>query len=510
MLNLFGKQVFTITIGDYSTAVLLHDAGEVKKRLIVSSLDDENKPKLEKLFNNYKFAPVYILLDTVDQNYKRKIYPSVNIFDLHTLVKRDQKKESDYHESAIENYLIFKDKENKKWECIFVSSARTGEIEAWKEFALQMPNRLIGIYMLPLESYILLKRIARKIKTEKKSSKKKTSISSFITQNKVSGTRQIVFLNNMIIFTRVVNYDFSDKRFAERFAQDIFRTNEYLKRIFPNIKIEDINFINILPQDIIDKIEANKDSDLKFYNLTPYQAAVTAKCSGLVSKNSNFADILIAHTFARARAKILKFTTPKIKSLQKLYIASRLLFIVNVILPLAIAGSATHLVFYNKSIESQMTQLMQKKLSTEKSYKKIKSSILSEEEIANLPIDKIMDFGKINEALINNEIDIFAIFNKLKLIKKHEVIANNFSYRIVDYDPKAQQFPIPKIAFSVFGTINIKSGDINELFQKFDGLVSDTKKTFEDYKSDYSDLPRDLDFSKKYYSFPISLKIESR
>ncbi|MFT6333139.1 MAG: hypothetical protein ACJAW3_001492, partial [Lentimonas sp.] len=60
------------------------------------------------------------------------------------------------------------------------------------------------------------------------------------------------------------------------------------------------------------------------------------------------------------------------------------------------------------------------------------------------------------------------------------------------------------------GDLSDKSGDIEILFRKFDNLNLETRKEFPDFKISYSELARDVDFSKKYYSFPFNLTIEDK
>ena len=64
-----------------------------------------------------------------------------------------------------------------------------------------------------------------------------------------------------------------------------------------------------------------------------------------------------------------------------------------------------------------------------------------------------------------------------------------------------------KIALN--GEISNRSGDIEDLFTEFDGLTSQLKKTFDKSKLTYSELPRNIDFTKKYYNFPIDFSITS-
>ena len=57
------------------------------------------------------------------------------------------------------------------------------------------------------------------------------------------------------------------------------------------------------------------------------------------------------------------------------------------------------------------------------------------------------------------------------------------------------------------GTVLNKSGDIEDLFTEFDALVNEVKKNLSNNQIKYSELPRDINFNQKYYSFPINFNI---
>ena len=90
----------------------------------------------------------------------------------------------------------------------------------------------------------------------------------FIVKSKVSGTRQIVFSKNGIVFTRAVSYEKDKNDFAEKYYQDIFSTFEYLKRIYPELQIEQLEIVNILSKEHNEKIK-NSNNELAISSFTP-------------------------------------------------------------------------------------------------------------------------------------------------------------------------------------------------------------------------------------------------
>jgi hypothetical protein len=62
-----------------------------------------------------------------------------------------------------------------------------------------------------------------------------------------------------------------------------------------------------------------------------------------------------------------------------------------------------------------------------------------------------------------------------------------------------------KINFN--GDLFNKSGDIEDLFREFDILTNEVKRNMEKQKVSYAELPRNIDFNKKYYNFPIDFSV---
>jgi hypothetical protein len=510
MLN---TKKFTVSIGEYGIIVALHNHKDVQNKILVAALTDENKPQLKELFSKNSTAPVYILIDTIDQNYKKKTYPPVTKSDFNKMVKRDFTKEIDHVIKSFQNYYGVRDKINKKWECVFVSTNYSPEIEKWIEFLLGMPNDLVGIYMLPIETNVLATSIFDVIKTEHDIKINENTVLSFIVQNKISGVRQVVFSGQSIVFTRVVNYNFEDPQFAEHFEQDVFRANEYLKMIFPKLKAQDVIVVNILSEEVIKKIEntaANRD--LTFINYSPSAIAGKLGITNATSKNSgNFSDIIIANQFANNPKKLLKFTTRPIVILGRLYLAIKSLLFTN----LAMAAAVFLILFITIGTQYQsdnkISQLNKEKLRLQQQLQSINNAALEggdkkDDNLAN----EIIDFGKIDEVLSKTEVNITSVFNRLAMIRKQNASATAFSYNIPEYNPKAEVFLINKASFHVSGDIYDQSGDIEALFRKFDNLNLDTKNKFPEFNIKYSEIPKNIDFSKKYYSFPFDLTIENK
>ncbi len=506
---MFSDKNIVVTIGNYGAVVALHEKAEIKNKIFLDELNDAAKVELKGLFTKNKTVPIYVLLDTVDQSYKKKIYPSVRKSDLARIIMRDLASDGD--KESMKNYIILNQKKSgakqvsNRWECLFVSSSNSEVINKWLEFLLEMPNRLAGIYMLPVETFGLYKLLKNNLKTQSKIKDKRNDLYCLIMQNKVSGIRQIVFSDQGIVFTRVVTYDFEQADFLEKYEQDIYSTFEYLKRLFPDLAIAELDFINIFQSEVLEKIKGISNVELNFINYTPYKVASEIGYSKLLPQNSNFCDLLISKVFAKEK-KILKFTTSKIAALDKFFLILQGSYYLNLFLVVMIFVIGLLVVFSQGKIGELIEAAETEKFSAIQQLSKLKNAAMEGakaiQDGETVDVARISDFGKMEEMLGSIGENFTEFYIKLKFLKDFNVKLNSFSYSLSGFNSKAPtQGAIYEIKFA--GKLFNKSGDIDDLFKEFDTMVTEVKKNLSSNQIKYTDLPRNIDFGKKYYDVPV-------
>jgi len=509
---------FVITVGESGTVFVLHKQNQIKNKILITDLNSEAKEQIEKILASNKNIPIYILLDTIDQSYKKKDYPLVKKFDLIHLIKRDINSEVT-DKTILRNHFILNDHalqkskiKEKNWECIFASSSISKLSQELIEFLMEKSNRIIGIYMLPLEIFPIVNHHL-KISNENN----KDALYCVVFHNKISATRQVIFSQKKAIFTRLLEYDFENISFAEKYEKDLYGTFEYLKRLFPNIQIKDINVINIFSDEILKKISSVKSIDFNFTNYTPFKLAQDLfKSNEIISKESSHCDILLSKIFNDNKKKFLKFTTPKIAITERMFFFTKISYYANLVILLLIGLYCLFAISSVKTIQEEIDFAENEKLLTLQNLNRTTNIALNkagyedaQEDNQKIDIDRIIDFGRINDALHPSEKRFIESYIRLDLIKKHSAKISSFTFNFSDFNDKS---PNPNAKYKVFikGILMNKSGDIEDIFKKYDELISDTKKIFANEKVLYTELPRNIDFSKKYYEFPIDLTIESK
>ncbi len=513
---LSSKKSFVITIGNYGAVVALHDGNDIKSKIFLDELTDEAKPDLKKLFTKNDFIPIYIILDTIDQSYKKKTYPLIKRSDLEHIVKRDMASDGD--NESFKGFIIANNKKkignkivstSSRSECLFVSVSNSEIVNNWIDFILEMPNHLVGIYMLPIESFKFFQLLQSDIKANSKAKDiGNESVYFLIVQNKVSGVRQIIFSEQGIIFTRSVNYNFKEKDFLEKYEQDIYSTFEYLKRLIPDIRISEIDIVNIFSSEVLAQIKTITSSELNFINYTPFEAASKSGFKKVLPENSNYCDLLISKVFANNK-KILKFTTPRIKVLEKFFTTLKVTYFLNVALSFTVFASILIVFLFGDKNTDLLFQAESSRLNAMREFSSIKLPTSAETGLTEngnpVDIERVIDFGKVHEFFSGIGTDIVKFYTNLRFLKSNDVKLYNFTYSLQSFDYKNPASSKYLVSFK--GDLANKSGDIDDLFKGFDSLAVKTKKNFSGQTVRYTEIPRNIDFVQKYYTFPVEFTV---
>ncbi len=550
------EQKIIVTIGSQTSIVSLHSNNEIKEKIYIETLNDESKKQLKEFFSKNKISEIFIILDGIDQMYKKKSYPAIHKGDVLHLIKREITNDPD--KDSIKNFLLFekkkikkippnqqngkiKEKIEKSWDCMFISFLNSELLTSWIEFLLSMPNNLRGIYTLSVEAFELSTAIIKQLEKNKKDKKKQPNkdnkerqenleeanginkqvdkkilkkeeelkLYCFVIKSKVSGARQIVFSKNGIVFTRAVNYEKDKNDFAERYYQDIFSTFEYLKRIYPELQIEQLEIINILSKEHNEKIK-NSNTELAISNFTPAGFSKLLGYKNLIEEDEENSDLLIAQIFSKSKP-ILKFSTPKILEANRLFLILKSFYYINLLGLLAILLSLVIAILFEKSMLDLAEEATQKKELAFKKLSTVKKNTFNGDEIIEnnepVSIDRISDFGKFEEYLKTDYENFEKFYKDLRFLKKFDATLEGFSYNSPTIDIKTPKSNNEyKIVF--FGKMLNRNGDIEQLFSSFDALTAEVKNNFANHKVKYVELPRDIDFTKKYYDTKIQFSIQ--
>jgi hypothetical protein len=225
-------------------------------------------------------------------------------------------------------------------------------------------------------------------------------------------------------------------------------------------------------------------------------------------ENSQYCDMILSKVFSDGK-KILKFTIPKIIALEKFFLTLRFSYYLNLFLAMGVCMVLVYSIFSQDKVGEAIEAAETQKFASIQELGRIKKAALEDmqgENEEDLDVKQITDFGKMEEALGSIGINYIDFYTKMKFLKDFNVILTEYNYVIPEFNFRS---PSSNLNYNtnLNGSILNKSGDIEDLFKEFDTLVVEVKKNLNKNTIRYDDLPRNIDFNQKYYSFPINFNI---
>jgi hypothetical protein len=504
--HFFRKKRCTITIGLNGASFTFHRGKEIEKTVFFKTLKDVEK-SFKNIFKDKEKYPIFILLDDNNQIYKQKKYPAIRSADVNKLIKKDLVREKPKTKNeVIKNYIKQKRGKNKRWNILLFWVELKKNLVDWIDFLVLKPkNRLIGVYLLPIESISSLKIISKII--EKDFNNKKCQIQIVTLNTKTSGLKQFIFNNDSLILNREPDHNLNDPNFIKYFEQDMLRIIQYLKRSFPDINLSDIQFINIIPKEFIKKIDKLRARSLKIIN---YESGVMSEKIGITSPKEGEIEILsdeiLSNNFVNSKRKLFRFSTNRIRKFNLLHIFTSILFFANISL-IVFFGYMLIKIFINQiDRDEEIVNLKLKQSNLEIKLNEIKKQSLGSKSSQD-EFYEIIDFGQIDNFFKNKEYTYIEALKTSEIISKDKNIINNISYSIKDLFNNNIK---TNYTLKIKGSVLNKDGDIDKLFTNFDNLILSLKTNLGQNKLKYTDIPNNINFNKKFYKYPFNITIESQ
>ena len=495
------KKITVVNIGNKGAILSVINGNKVLDKLEIDELNQKNLETVNNFFTRNKRLNVIIALDTVAQNYNYKIFPPLNYFDLARIANRRFENEIPKNDLKYKKFL-YKNDLDKKSTYLFVSASTDSPLREWLAYFDIIKNNLLGIYMVPLETVDFAKKIMLSLGFNNLSKEKNSWI--LITYNdKVSDLRQVVIYNNNLAFTRLISLDSANENLEEFAKNDIVRTSEYIRRFDSNFTFNKLTVLTILDRENKEKLRDLKIENAKVLNFTPYEIADLLKFGKSIDKNEKFLDIVL-DLFITNNRKRTRFSNKKINTI---YYLTVLLNFIKKISFLSIFISLISLIIFismNFTFDKKISQL-------EKEYKDNQKTLelKSKEEFGmkTEELDKIIDAGEIKNIITSKKTDplpdfekIYRAINDLGLVYDFTWTLNNFNYQNLSNNSEI------KTTYNM-SLIN-RDGNPNKIISKYNELNSRLKNIFKNESISMTKIEsKDIDFSKKYYVYPIKLEI---
>jgi hypothetical protein len=358
---------FVLFVGDDGAVLVYYQGKKVLRRLFSPAHDDKTSNVFIDLLAEFPNAGIYVLVDVLDQAYVRHTLPPVTALSVNKIIKRRLNR--DFSATDLKGAIsLGREKKGRKdWNFLLISLSYNGKLKGWLDLFYDLPNRLMGIYLSPVESQLIIVSlknalakqnlsVSPKLSVESKKDKANTILPKqkatqtnipkwdiLVMHNKTGGFRQVVLRDNKLVFTRMAQYSPNEKPsvMAGNVEQEIKNTIEYLKRLSFSQGSE-LHIINIIGEEIKNNINSNIFNATSCVLLTPHEAATLLKIEDAILSADKFTDIFLSCAFLQYKKHCLKLMSETIKQMEKLYQAIFLSKIAACLAVIALLGYSSY------------------------------------------------------------------------------------------------------------------------------------------------------------------------
>ncbi|MFO1241909.1 MAG: hypothetical protein U1E36_01700 [Rickettsiales bacterium] len=437
------KSRFVLMLGDEGAILILIEGNAVTRRLFAVTPEKENIGAFLDLLKEFSKTPIYCLVDMIDQSYVRHTLPPVTAIGLKKIIQR--RLERDFPRDDLKGYIpIGREKAGRKdWHVLLISLAYGEILKKWLDIILDQSNRLAGIFLLPVESELIVNRIDQavypenyKAKKSKLKKEKKDEIPAsgiiepskwkmLVSHHKVGGVRQVVLKEGKLVFTRLAQAgsDGNAELVAGNIEQEMLNTVEYLKRLGYNEK-SGLDVFVVVGQDIKENLSGQRLGARSVKSFTPFELAELLDLQQAALSGDRFGDVVIATMFGNSNKQLLKLTLPITEKLEKLFMGRMAIRVAGVLLSLTFIGLTINgLIGYfsqSEALSDYTRKANNKQMELEEFQTKLKT----------LPAD----VNEINDVVALYNILIADQQSPLELVEKlYPTIDDNFLLKTFDW-----------------------------------------------------------------------------
>lgn len=518
---------FVYLIGDDGAILVYIEGGVVQRRLFAATPDRQHTKSFIDLINEYPQAPIYMLVDTLDQSYVKHSLPPVTPLGLGKLVQR--RLERDFAKEDIKGALnLGREKKGRKdWNFLLISISPAAGLQGWLDLVLDLHNHFRGIYLLPVECEIFITQLSKKLDipssitlsedlAEETAPKRRISLPGrkvknqgekaeftlnaprwqlLVTHHKVGGFRQVVLKDEKLVFTRITQGAEAPTPAitAGNVEQEVLNTIEYLKRLsLTDTAALEIYFI--ISQEIKDQLTANRIPCKKAHILTPYEAAELFNLKQAVLSADRYGDMVLATSFGLQKKHRLKLNPTYADKLDKFYKASMALRTAGGLIS---ALAAVFIIVNLFTIPSQLIDLQ--KLHDEERAKKAEFSTLqSASSKMTESADEISNVVEATDLITTEKFDVIKSIAQAATFIDESHLISSFDWHIENMLEEDATKPLASY-INLETDVVFSSGRTKVMNEEKNNFIEQVKKTYPDYtlvpEATGSDRAEKLEFS---------------
>lgn len=474
---------FVLFIGDEGAILLYIKNNNVISRQFVPDASEQNLEELRVNLNLDTKAPISLAIDGMDQTYTQQTLPPVSSMSVKKLIER--RLQRDFAPSDIKGaIMVGREKTGRKdWNFLIVSIERSRQISMWLDFALMLPNRFQGIYLVSVETEIVIKKLEDAMGVPKEGTGAKWKF--FVSHNKVGGFRQVVLRDGRIIFTRMSQPigESTPEVIAGNIEQEMQSTIEYMKRLTYSVAAG-LDVYIVASSAIKPLIDQHKFVTNSFHVLTPYEVAQYLGIEGATQPTDQFGDVILAASIATSTKHVLSLSTPESKRFENLYNLFRFERALSAILLIGVLGFAGSIAsdIYLKFMDAEDLQI------AKKTHQKNLSNLQQEIKDSQLDVENIGDLMDQYQLLLKQTVLPFSLVNKVQTVLKPPIVIKNMDWTVDDKTSAGNALLPPKVT-AIF-TLQFPGVNDPETFKALSKkLLDDLKVLLTGYEISFGKLP---------------------
>lgn len=324
---------FVLSVGDEGGILTYFNDAQIQRRLYAPSPNYADTRSFAEAFAEDPKAPIYLLIDVMDQSYIQQSLPPVSSWSVNQLIKR--KMARDYPADDLKGALLIGREQagRRDWNYLFVTVSASQQLDSWLDLVIELPNQFKGIYPVPVEAENFIHRLRESVTGKtfgRLRGKKKAEADAdtspnyrwqlLVAHNKVSGFRQVVLKNGKLVFARLAQPIGENQPdvIAGSIEQEISVTVEYLKRLGYSDD-QGMEVFILASEAIRNAISPSNIRVSSVHIFSPHQAAQRLNLQGVTEPTDQFADSLLSAGFVTAKKHPLALVPKRSIKINQLY-----------------------------------------------------------------------------------------------------------------------------------------------------------------------------------------------
>ncbi len=483
---------FALILGDEG-AILIYMIGKaVQSRNFISHANEEGLKEFEAILSRDSKAPIYLIVDSMDQSFVQQSLPPISPLGVKKLIKR--RLDRDLASDMVKGYVLLeRDMSGRRdWNFLMVSLENSPHLHVWYDFIERVDNRLQGIYLLSVEAENIIKNIDRVINPPKKDKKSKAEIPRwkfFVTHNKVGGFRQVILKDGRIIFTRLTQPvgELTTDVIAGNIEQEMASTVEYMKRLSFSPS-QGLEIYIIASVDINNALDLSKIPSVKIHKFTPFEVAGFFGITGAAQQSDQFGDVVMSAFIACTRVHRLVLFLPKAVKINQIYNLMRYqrTFVGLCVLGMLIYGGMLAIGLMQKYTEIE--NLKQKKAIQQRKLDEINADV----QKSGIDVIKVSDTIALYQQLNNEAQSPLKLLARIRPAIISPVIIKDVEWKGADVSDGSTA-PGASADKDEAVTLILRFPEISDTDEAFKAVAKkvllDVRAAFPEYKVSYTKLP---------------------